>query len=502
MSRYSLLFLSLVIFIKDGETLSSQDRCHGDASSNSKLELDIAKLLDFSSKLRSVSDSLYNEHVTLVFSVVTSVGVPVSKVQAVCRDHPLLVFPHPDVCQLYYNCSLKYADIPPHLEQHMIECPYPSLFSTKSLRCENFTDVCCGMRKELKDKCEYRIHSGSTSTCKWQHPSCSGKADGYHQGYQGINAYFNCFQERLLNTGTCEDDSLWNIYKIPYHGQCTNPFEVPFKDGGFLSSCEGKEDGNYRFEHDSYYRQQGDYFGFGRQCDAYYRCQRGVASAVKCPNGTVFESVSRSCKPGNHSIELGCQLYCNPNFKMWNGFPNNLAECPYPEQFSDVTHRCENFTKVTCGSRPQVKDYCKYWVQLFMNRHMGNCQAYHFSCAGLPDGFNEHPVKRPGPYYIICLQERVIAEGTCPRDNEWQAQMFPYNGKCTHRYAIPTSWFNIGLLPDCVGKADGHYQYPTRPCDAYYKCEGGIASAVKCPPNTNFDTTSRVCSAGTSCSSP
>lgn len=136
-----------------------------------------------------------------------------------------------------------------------------------------------------------------------------------------------------------------------------------------------------------------------------------------------------------------------------------------------------------------------------MNRHMGNCQAYHFSCAGLPDGFNEHPVKRPGPFYIICLQERVIAEGTCPRDTEWQAKMFPYNGKCTHRFAIPTSWFNIGLLPDCAGKADGHYQYPTRPCDAYYKCEGGVATAVKCPPNTNFDTDTRVCSVSVSCSS-
>lgn len=74
MNRYSLLFLSLVIFIKDGETLNSQGRCHGDV--NSKLQLDIAKLLDFSSKLRSVSETLYNEHVTLVFSVVTSVGVP------------------------------------------------------------------------------------------------------------------------------------------------------------------------------------------------------------------------------------------------------------------------------------------------------------------------------------------------------------------------------------------------------------------------------------------
>ena len=106
--------------------------------------------------------------------------------------------------------------------------------------------------------------------------------------------------------------------------------------------------------------QQGDYFGVGRQCDAYYQCQGGVAIPVKCPKGTVFESVSRLCKPGNHSIDLGCQLYCNPDFKMWNGFPNNLAECPYPEQFSEETQRCENFTKVTCGTRPQVKDYCKY----------------------------------------------------------------------------------------------------------------------------------------------
>ena len=67
----------------------------------------------------------------------------------------------------------------------------------------------------------------------------------------------------------------------------------------------------------------------------------------------------------------------------------------------------------------------KYWIQLFMNRHMGNCQVYHFSCAGLPDGYNEHPVKRPGPYYVICLQERVVLDGTCPRDTEWHAQTFP-----------------------------------------------------------------------------
>lgn len=166
-----------------------------------------------------------------------------------------------------------------------------------------------------------------------------------------------------MTTGTCDENSLWNIKKIIHKGQCRNPYEVSHKDGGLQPSCEGKEDGNYSNDFGGYYIHFGqytkDYFGVGRKCDAYYQCKGGVATAVKCPNGTTFESLSRSCKPGNHSIGLGCQLYCNPNFDRY-GFPNNLAECPYPAQFSDVTNRCENFTKVNCGSRPQVKDYCEY----------------------------------------------------------------------------------------------------------------------------------------------
>ncbi|XP_055999588.1 uncharacterized protein LOC125656654 [Ostrea edulis] len=465
-----------------------------------ELQQNLAKLLEFSSKLRPVSEPLYREHQTLVVSLVKLIGLPATKAEEICRLHPSLIFPHPDECQLYYNCSLTYNNIPIHLEQHLQECRYPDVFSTQTRQCENFTEVCCGTRNVLKDKCDYRGQLNSSSTCKWQNPSCSGKTDGYHQGYQGPNSYINCFNERLMNKGTCEDDVLWDIYKIPHSGKCTNPFEVPFKEGGFLSSCEGKPDGNYRFEHDSYYMQQGDYFGIGRQCDAFYRCQGGVATAVKCPRGSVFESQSRTCKAGNHSIELGCQLYCNPNFKMWNGFPNNLAECPYPEQFSERTQRCENFTKVTCGSRPQIKDYCKYWVQLFMNRHMGNCEGYHFSCAGLPDGFNEHPVKRPGPYYVRCLQERLIEDGTCPADTEWGTQTFPYNGKCTHRFAIPESHHGIGFLPDCSEKSDGNYQYPHRPCDVYYRCDGGNATAVKCPSYTNFDVRSGICRNDVTCS--
>lgn len=51
-----------------------------------------------------------------------------------------------------------------------------------------------------------------------------------------------------MNTGICEDDSLWNINQIIYNGQCRNLYEVSHKDGGLLSSCEGKMDGNYANE--------------------------------------------------------------------------------------------------------------------------------------------------------------------------------------------------------------------------------------------------------------
>lgn len=147
----------------------------------------------------------------------------------------------------------------------------------------------------------------------------------------------------------------------------------------------------------------------------------------------------------------------------------------------------------------------KNWVffsgKYFFNVRLTKCETYTPSCAGLPDGFNINPITIGSTNYMICLQERFIAKENCPIDEEWQAQMFPYNGKCTHQYAIPTSWYNVGLLPNCAGIADGHYQYPTRPCGTYYyKCKGWVATAMKCPSNTMFDKTTGVCKPGIFCS--
>ena len=125
-----------------------------------------------------------------------------------------------------------------------------------------------------------------------------------------------------------------------------------------------------------------------------------------------------------------------------------------------------------------------------------HCSGYNVSCEGLPDGFNAHPIKRPGPYYVICLQGRVVVDGECPYNDEWMTVSFPYNGTCTHVFSIPLAIQDgFGQLPPCSPRLNGNFKFPTRPCDAYYNCQGGVATPVKCPSNTRFNDQTRSCDA-------
>lgn len=130
--------------------------------------------------------------------------------------------------------------------------------------------------------------------------------------------------------------------------------------------------------------------------------------------------------------------------------------------------------------------------------HCQHCTQLYPSCKEEGNGFFQHPLHGFSPWYIFCKDNRTIDEGYCPPDYEWGIQQFPYNGQCVHLYAIPREYVSSGLLPSCNGKADGNYQYLER-CDAYYKCEDGMATAVKCPDNTVFDSSNRTCEKGGIC---
>ena len=63
------------------------------------------------------------------------------------------VLPHPDGCQLFYNCSEAYYGI--NMGKYIDECLYPKLFSLYSYKCEDFETVTCGSRTEPKSGCKY-----------------------------------------------------------------------------------------------------------------------------------------------------------------------------------------------------------------------------------------------------------------------------------------------------------------------------------------------------------
>uniref|UniRef100_K1PEI4 Uncharacterized protein n=1 Tax=Magallana gigas TaxID=29159 RepID=K1PEI4_MAGGI len=131
--------------------------------------------------------------------------------------------------------------------------------------------------------------------------------------------------------------------------------------------------------------------------------------------------------------------------------------------------------------------------------HCPACEARYPKCEDKEDGFHIVPEVGFTPRYMICKGGRTIALDSCNGDKIWGVHSFPYNGKCTHMYALPSDFFGIGRLPSCKGKLNGNYQFPDRPCDAYYQCKDVFSSPVKCPNNTVFDSVKQICEEGGKC---
>ncbi|CAG2197441.1 unnamed protein product [Mytilus edulis] len=108
-------------------------------------------------------------------------------VNQTCKSDANRLIPHPNTCQLYYNCSQAVSPIPTwyrlytHIPQvlrpaYLHECPYPELFSTTTMSCQNYTDVKCGSRYETKNKCDYLAVNyycmGACKVCTYSFPDC------------------------------------------------------------------------------------------------------------------------------------------------------------------------------------------------------------------------------------------------------------------------------------------------------------------------------------------
>lgn len=173
------------------------------------------------------------------------------------------------------------------------------------------------------------------------------KPDGLHkwQAQAHYGGYIQCFKERLIKTDHCPYDSVWKSKTYLHNGECTSSFAMP---GRRLPSCQRMKDGNYD-AHTFYFSKSLDTLW---PCRVYLNCKNCIATAMTCPNDTIFEERSGKCKTGKGSFSVECQIYCDST-------KTDMQECTYPDMFSEETMSCENFTEVECGSRREVVDYCK-----------------------------------------------------------------------------------------------------------------------------------------------
>lgn len=131
-----------------------------------------------------------------------------------------------------------------------------------------------------------------------------------------------------------------------------------------------------------------------------------------------------------------------------------------------------------------------------------SCLDANPSCTGYPDGIYDNILMRgrgPFGFYKKCYKERVIDTGVCPNTEKWQSRAYPYKGHCVSAFEIPMYFHKFGFLPSCFGKSDGSYQYPNRPCDAYYTCTNGTAKGIKCPGSQLFNVVTGTCMEGAHC---
>lgn len=209
-------------------------------------------------------------------------------IEEICRTQSYYRAPHPQYCQIYYDCTTKYTRVPIYFEQHMRECEYPLLFSEQTLKCENYTEVKCGNRTEYKSACQYLSHRCGASShcmpCALNHPSCEGKQDGvYQHGYKSESPWFMvCKDERFVSDGLCPPDPILHVESRVYEGECTSLYNIPKDKGGIMPDCSELEDGSYT---------EGK-----EEADIYFRCEKGETTVLRCPAGQIFDKDTENCK--------------------------------------------------------------------------------------------------------------------------------------------------------------------------------------------------------------
>ncbi|XP_046572061.1 uncharacterized protein LOC124280210 [Haliotis rubra] len=94
----------------------------------------------------------------------------------------------------------------------------------------------------------------------------------------------------------------------------------------------------------------------------------------------------------------------------------NLQECDYPQLYNPATQRCEHYSTVSCGNRTEPLGKCEYARYTCLGgRDCGApCHINNPTCRNFADGLNVYEHRPNSPYYVECLNQRLVKTGVCP----------------------------------------------------------------------------------------
>ncbi|XP_071165550.1 uncharacterized protein [Mytilus edulis] len=272
-------------------------------------------------------------------------------VDTYCPQYPRAKLVHDKNCARYYDCSDFGNKRTPYLK----ECPYPQLFNTDTLTCDDYKYVECEERYRPVTPCDYKLsqcRGPNCPPCESQQVGCEGHPNGA-KAYPGrlLTEYFLvCFNNKTKAIKTCTDTMLFD----PIQGKCTLDLDPMALDVYCASSVDAK-------------------IAHPRICSRYYDC--------------------KLTRP-------------RENFNKYEG------ECRYPLLYSERYQRCIDFSDVQCGSKIEPLSPCEYGQNSCFGRNCPRCgDGVIPSCVGLPDGQNPFPGY--DNRYLVCRMDRTVETRTC-----------------------------------------------------------------------------------------
>lgn len=108
---------------------------------------------------------------------------------------------------------------------------------------------------------------------------CYGRADGVHRDWRNCSWWFDCRRERVQGRGRCAADRVWDGER------CVSEESFPCSPPEPSARCAGRPTGMYQeLESD---------------CARYYHCEGGMLTALRCPDGLVFDG-ARCSSPAEY----------------------------------------------------------------------------------------------------------------------------------------------------------------------------------------------------------